>query len=184
LQHSASTNSAVEKARAFFRSLELKHIGGSSNSDHSSSSRRRSTTTNNNNNNNNIHLSTSSKVPLSSSISSSSSLSILDDSHNTISTTTNESSFNSKTPSNCIATARIIRDINPKDMIVHRVIHNEQDDDQLASSYLNYRQNLLSQKNIQLPKQYFNERSQSYSISVDKHRDIQTQYSKLYLIFR
>jgi hypothetical protein len=181
-QHSASTNSAVEKARAFFRSLELKHLGSSSsNSEHSSSSRRRTTT-----NNNNTHL-PSSKVSQPSSISSSSSSSIIDDSHNTISTTTttNDSLFNNnKNPSNCIATARIIRVINPnysnpRDMIVHRVINNQQDDHQLASSYFNF-QKVLSQKNLQAPKQYFNERSQSYSISFDKHRDIQPHYGKIF----
>ncbi len=183
-QHSASTNSAVEKARAFFRSLELKHLGSSSShSEHSSSSssRRRSATTTTNNNN--IHLSTTSssssppKVPLPCSISTSSSSSIIDDTHNTISTTTtNDSSFNRKNPSNCIATARMIRVINSnsKDMIVHRVLHNEQDDHQLSSSYLNFKS----------PKQYFNERIQSYSIPFENHRDIQTtQYSKLYSIF-
>jgi hypothetical protein len=116
-------------------------------------------------------------------MSSSSSSSIIDDSHNTISTTTtHDSSFNSKKPSNCIATARIIRVMNPKDMIVHRVIHNEQDDHQLASSYLNFQQ-ILSPKDIQSSKQYFNERSQSYSVSFDKHREIQGQYSKLFFIF-
>ena len=179
-QHSASANSAVEKARAFFRSLELKHLGGSSSSEQSSSRRR--TTTNNN---------TISKVSQPSSISSSSSSSIIDDSHNTISTTTtNDSSFNQKNPSNCIATARIIRVINPNysnpnDMIVQRVIHNQPDDQQLASSYYNF-QKVLSQNSLPPPppsasKQYFNERSQSYSVSFEKNGEIQTCYGKIQL---
>ncbi|CAF3443666.1 unnamed protein product [Rotaria socialis] len=194
-QHSASTNGAVEKARAFFRSLELTHIGGSgsSSSDHSSSFHRRTTTTtttttnsnnnnnnnNNNNDNNNIHLLTSSILPLPSSMSSSSSSSIIDDSHHTISSTTNDSSFKLKNPPNDIAKARVIRVINPnyinpKDMIVHRVLHNEQDHHQFTSSYC-YAPQILSQKKIPSPKEY-NERSQSFSIRYDKHRDMQTKY--------
>jgi hypothetical protein len=177
-QHSASTNSAVEKARAFFRSLELKHLGGNSsnNSEHSSSSSRRRTTITNNNKDR--LPSSSSNIPQPS-ISSSSSSSIIDDSHNTISTTTttNDSSFHSKTSSNCVATARIIRVINPKDMIVHQVTQHEQDDQQLPSSYFNVQQ-ILSPKIIQPPKKYFNDRKQNYSVSVGKYRDIQTRYSK------
>ncbi|CAF3766777.1 unnamed protein product [Adineta steineri] len=185
LQHSASTNSAVEKARAFFRSLELKHLGGSSNHEQSSSStssRRRvpttTTTTTTTNNNNNINLSSSGKFPLPSSMSSSSSSSIIDDSHNTMSiTTTNDSSFNTKIPADGIATARLIRVINPNysnsnDMIINRVLNNEQNDHQLPASHLNF-QHILMDKNIQLPKQYYNERSQSYSVAMEKHREIQ-----------
>ncbi|CAF4038614.1 unnamed protein product [Rotaria sp. Silwood2] len=184
-QHSASTNSAVEKARAFFRSLELKHIGGSSSSDHSSSSSRRRTTTttatNNKNNNNNASLLSSSTFPLPSSISSSSSSSIIDDTHNTISTTTtNDSSFKSKNPANGIAKARIIRVINPnyinpKDTIVHRMLHNEHDNHQFASSYF-YSPQILPQKNIQPSKQYYNERNQNYLTSFEKHREMQAKY--------
>ncbi|CAF3673835.1 unnamed protein product [Rotaria sp. Silwood1] len=186
-QHSASTNSAVEKARAFFRSLELKHIGGGSSSDHSSSSSRRrttttTTTTNNTNNNiNNSNLLSSSTFPFPSSISSSSSSSIIDDTHNTISTTTtNDSSLKSKNSGNGIEKARIIRVINPnyinqKDMIVHRVLQNEYDNRQSTSSYL-YSPQILSQRNIQPPKQYYNERSQTYSASFDKHREVQAKY--------
>jgi hypothetical protein len=155
----------------------LKHIGGGgSSSEHSSSSSRRRTTMNNNH--------SSSKLPIPSSISSSSSSSIIDDSHTT---TTTDSSLISKTPSNGIATARIIRVINPKDMIVHRVVHNEEDDNHLTSSYLNFQpkhSQILSQNNIHQPppKQYYNgisnERSQSYSVAVEKHREVQPTYGK------
>jgi len=117
-------------------------------------------------------------------MSSSSSSWIIDDSPNTISiTTTNDSSFYSKNPSDGIATARLIRIINPnysnpKDMIVHRVMHNEQDNQHLAASYFNFQQ-MLPEKDIQSSKQYYNERSQSYTMSVEKYRDIPTKYGKI-----
>ncbi|UJR38330.1 hypothetical protein I4U23_031000 [Adineta vaga] len=171
LQHSASTNGAVEKARAFFRSLELKHLGSSSSNDQSSSSsprRRRHETT--------AHdYSSSEKFPPPSSMSSSSSSSVIDDSHNTISLpTTNDSSLYMRNPTDGIATARLIRIINSNysnsnDMIVHHVIRDD------PSSYLNYHQMLL-ERNIHSPKQFDNERSQSYSVSMEKHREMQTKY--------
>ena len=77
--------------------------------------------------------------------------------------------------------------INPKDMIVHRVVHNEDDESQLTSSYLNFQQKysqVSSENNIQPPKQYYNEisneRSQSYSISVDRHREGQPKYGRIH----
>jgi hypothetical protein len=63
-------------------------------------------------------------------------------------------------------------------MIVHRVIHNQQDDQHLTSSYYNF-QKILSQKNLPPSKSYFNERSQSYSVSFEQHQDIQTYYGKM-----
>ena len=63
-------------------------------------------------------------------------------------------------------------------MIVHRVIHNGQDDHHLPSSHLNF-QNGYPSKTIQAPKLYFNERSQSYSVSSEKHRDRQAKYGKI-----
>jgi hypothetical protein len=63
-------------------------------------------------------------------------------------------------------------------MIVHRVIHNQQDDQHLTSSYYNF-QKVLAQKNLPPSKSYFNERSQSYSVSFEQHRDIQTYYGKM-----
>ncbi|CAF5110007.1 unnamed protein product, partial [Rotaria magnacalcarata] len=107
-------------------------------------------------------------------MSSSSSSSIIDDSHHTISSTTNDSSFKLKNPPNSIAKARVVRVINPKDMIVHRVLHNEQDHHQFTSSYF-YAPQILSQKDILSPKEY-NERSQNFSIRYDKHRDMQAKY--------
>lgn len=163
-QHSASNSTAVEKARAFFRSLELKHLGGGSNSDHSSSSssRQGNPTTKNGN----LPLA-SLKVPLSSSLSSSSSSSIIDDTHNTFSTTTtHDSSFHFNPPSNGIATARIIRVVTPnysnaKEMIVHRTKNHEQDEPPCAPSYLNSAQ-----------------RHQSYSSAYEKLPNTPVEYSK------
>jgi hypothetical protein len=73
-------------------------------------------------------------------------------------------------------------------MIVHRVIQNQPDDQQLASSYFNF-QKVLSQNSLPPPqpstsKQYFNERSQSYSVSFENHREIQTYYGKIQLFER
>lgn len=158
-QHSASASNAVEKARAFFRSLELRHHSSASHSDHSSSSTSSSSRQyNSNSKNTNIHLSASSssacsKAPLPSSLSSSSASSIIDDTQNTFSvvTTTQDSSFHPKQSSNCIATARIIRVINPKDTIV-------QDDQQIPSSYFSSSQIRL-QKNLQPSELYFNQRN-------------------------
>lgn len=169
-QHSASTNSAVEKARAFFRSLELKHLGGSgsSSSEHSSvsSSRRRTTKKKNSDGNPPV-------IPQTSSMSSSSSSSIIDDSHQTISTTTiHPSSFPNSHPTNCIATARIIRVINPKDVIVHRSMESNPDDSPSSSSYLTMPK-ASSSKTMSMPKHY-----QTYSVSSGKSRDMQTQYGK------
>lgn len=158
-QHSASTNSAVEKARAFFRSLELKHLGGggSSSSDHSSASSSHQRTTTNKKKN---------VIPQTSSLSSSSSSSIIDDTHPT---TIHHSSFPNSNPPNCIATARIIRVINPKDVIVHRSMDSNPDDSPSSSSYLTMPK-VSSSKTMSMPKHY-----QTYSA---KHRDMQTQYGK------
>jgi hypothetical protein len=67
--------------------------------------------------------------------------------------------LNLKSPSNCIATARIIRVINPtysnpKDLIVHRVKDNQ-----------HFQQ-------IYPP--------QNYPITYEKHRNIQTKYGKIF----
>ncbi|CAF1341688.1 unnamed protein product [Adineta ricciae] len=172
LQHSASTNSAVEKARAFFRSLELKHHGSSSSNDQSSSAspRRRHLTTANN-----IDHSTSGKFPPPSSVSSSSSSSIIDDSQNTISLpTTTDSSLPIKNPTDGIATARLIRVINSnysnsKDMIVHRAIYDDQ------PPYFSHH-SMLYERNFPSPQPFYNERSQSYSVSMEKHREVQAKY--------
>lgn len=176
-QHSASASGAVEKARAFFRSLELRHHGSTSHSDHSSSSS--SHQCDSNSKNSNIHLS-SSKAPLPSSLSSSSSSSIIDDTQNTLSalTTTHDSSLNSKQSSNCIATARIIRVINPKDTIVQQVKHFEQDDHQpLTSSYFKSSPIRL-QKPVQPCEPYFNQHNKTYSSSYEKQRNTQIEYSE------
>lgn len=168
-QHSASASNAVEKARAFFRSLELRHHSNASHSDHSSSSTSSSSHQyNSNSKNTNIHLSasssssSSSKAHLPSSLSSSSASSIIDDTQNTFSivTTTQDSSFHPKQSSNCIATARIIRVINPKDSILQRTTKTtiEQDDQQIPSSYFSSSQIRL-QKNLQPSELYFNQRN-------------------------
>ncbi|CAF4652958.1 unnamed protein product [Rotaria sp. Silwood1] len=86
----------------------------------------------------------------------------------------------SASTNSAVEKARIIRVINPnyinqKDMIVHRVLQNEYDNRQSTSSYL-YSPQILSQRNIQPPKQYYNERSQTYSASFDKHREVQAKY--------
>ena len=164
----------MEKARAFFRSLELKHLGGggggSTSSEHSSSSssQRRAST----NKKTNLDIPppiSSTKIPQTSSMSSSSSSSIIDDTHQTNSTTTttttNPSSF---TTSNCIATARIIRVINPKDVIVHRSMESNQDDSPMSSS------SYVNMPRVVSPKHYH-----TYSHSSGKYPEMQTaQYGK------
>lgn len=185
----------MEKARAFFRSLELKHLGSSSSSNssaHPSSSRQltaatttTSTSSNNKINNNrsynsNVNLPCSSMLALPSSICSSSSSSIIDDSHHTISATSiNDSSVKCAHHSNDTATARVIRVINtspliPNDTIVYRNLQSEQDHRHL--SYLNGPQ-MLSPKNIQhSAKMHYNEPNQTDPMSIENQRKIQTKH--------
>lgn len=66
-----------------------------------------------------------------------------------------------------IATARIIRVINPKDMIVHRVVHNDDRPYPLRTS--SYYNGQVRYAPIQPPKSGNNERSHSYSVSIEKH---------------
>ena len=165
----------MEKARAFFRSLELKHLGGggggSTSSEHSSSSssQRRAST----NKKTNVDIPppiSSTKIPQTSSMSSSSSSSIIDDTHQTNSTTTTTTTTNpsSFTTSNCIATARIIRVINPKDVIVHRSMESNQDDSPMSSS------SYVNMPRVVSPKHYH-----TYSHSSGKYPEMQTaQYGK------
>lgn len=187
-QHSASANTAVEKARAFFRSLELKHLGSSS--EHGSSSRRRHQTTSppaNHVHSSSSILSPRSKFPVSSSISSSSSSSIMDDSH---ATSITDSSYLAQNPSNGIATARIIHVINPhysnpKDIIVHRVLHNDDEMNMRTSAYSNGQTSftrISSPSSILSSKQYyhgtFNEPNQPCFASQRPRREIPMAYGK------
>lgn len=188
--HSASASNAVEKARAFFRSLELKHIGSSH--EHSSSRRRIAvapTTTMTTTTMSVQSSSISSKLPISSSISSSSSSSIIDDSPNT---STTDSSLNQFQTCPSIATARVIRVLpqnysNPRDMIVHRVIHPEDDlSDRSTSVYNVPSKNFSSfqtENSASRSIHYANgfssqERSQSYTISMEKHREVQIKHGE------
>jgi hypothetical protein len=50
-------------------------------------------------------------------------------------------------------------------MIVHRVRNNQQDNHHFQQIY---------------PRQYFHERNQNYAVSVEKHRDIQSKYGKIF----
>ena len=75
-----------------------------------------------------------------------------------------------------VAITRLIRVINPnysnpKDIIAHRVLPNERDSSHLTSSYYNNFQHHLLER-------YSNERSQSYSSSMNKHREMQVHYGK------
>ena len=195
-QHSASANTAVEKARAFFRSLELKHLGSSS--EHGSSSRRRHQTTSPPANH--VHSSSSilsppppSKFPVSSSISSSSSSSIIDDSH---ATSITDSSYLAQNPPNGIATARIIHVINPhysnpKDMIVHRVLHNEDEMNMRTSAYSNGQPTftrISSPSSILSSKQYyhgtFTEPNQHCLGSQRPRREIPMAYGKRFSMLK
>ena len=80
-----------------------------------------------------------------------------------------------KNHSNGIATAKIIRVINPnysnsKDATVHQAMHNEQDNHQ-STSYVNSSL-ILPEKNSQLPQQYYHEEDQNYSKSEIKYPEI------------
>ena len=187
--HSASASNAVEKARAFFRSLELKHIGSSH--EHSSSRRRIAVapTTTMTTTMSVQSSSISSKLPISSSISSSSSSSIIDDSPNT---STTDSSLNQFQTCPSIATARVIRVLpqnysNPRDMIVHRVIHPEDDlSDRSTSVYNVPSKNFSSfqtENSASRSIHYANgfssqERSHSYTVSMEKHREVQIKHGE------
>ena len=198
-QHSASANTAVERARAFFRSLELKHLGsGGSSSEHGSSSRRRHQTISSPVKH--IHSSSSvlspptpSKFPVSSSISSSSASSIIDDSH-TASIT--EFSYLTQNPPNGIATARMIHVIdphysNPKDIIVHRVLHNDDEMNMRTSAYSNGQPNfthISSPSSILSSRQYyhgtFTEPSQHCLPSERSRREIPIAYGKRWTMLK
>lgn len=100
-----------------------------------------------------------------------------------MSTTTNDSLSKLKYPSNGTETARVVRIINPtyinpKDLIVHQAFNEEQGNRQILSTYF-HNPHILSQKQIQPPKQYYNERSQSYTIPYDKNRSMQAKYGMI-----
>ncbi len=140
LPRATSANSALDKARAFFRSLDFKHHHR--HEQPPSSSNDQYTTTH---------------PPSSSSDEDNQKNDLL---RNSIYPTTNISI--SKSPR--------VQKINPRDMIVHRVLHN---DNNLPSNYFQQKYKQYLKPSLLLPKQYYNDllnrRSQNYPTSINTY---------------
>jgi hypothetical protein len=131
LPHSASANSAVEKARAFFRSFKLKRLNSK---EQPSPSIGQHTTTN-------APCSPSNAILINEDTNKSDSLlnPIVHTSHISI-------PRNSK-----------VDKINPKDMIVYRILDDDQDDKKLPLNYFQQKYKQYLKPSLLLPKLYYND---------------------------
>ncbi|CAF0927074.1 unnamed protein product [Rotaria sordida] len=161
LPHSVLSNSAVEKARAFFRSSELKHHDSSNSNEQSSpssSSNQQHTTVN----------------TLCSSFNST------DINENT---ENNNSSLDLVTPKIYFSTSNMIKvdKINSKDMMNHQIIHNDQNDYKLSSKQCQNKYKQYSKPSLLIPKQYYNDilnkRYQYYFTPVNKYDSCPRSYA-------
>ncbi|CAF0861951.1 unnamed protein product [Adineta steineri] len=150
LPHSTSANSAVEKARTFFRSLELKRHNEQSSSSSSIT----------------ICQNHTIDIPSTPSITNTTIMNEetrkFDFMLNPIARTTNIS----------ITKGTKVDKINPTDMIVYRVMDNDQNYDKLPLNYFQQKYKQYLKPSLLYPKQYYNEllnkQNQHYSISIDK----------------
>jgi hypothetical protein len=152
LPHSASANSAVEKARAFFRSFKLKRLNISrrNSKEQPSPSIGQHTTTN---------------APCS----PSDAILINED------TNKNDSLLNPIVHTSHISIPRNskVDKINPKDMIVYRISDDDQDDKKLPLNYFQQKYKQYLKPSLLFPKLYYNDllnkRNPTYSTSISKH---------------
>lgn len=137
LPHSLLSNNAVEKARAFFRSLEPKYDDSSSNDDNCLSSNSQYATINN-------------------SSSASSNTKTIDNE----AIQKNDVSLTPITPTFQITKSHItkVEKVNPKDIFAHKMISNDQNNDnKLSTNYFHHKYKQYLKPSLLIPRKYYDD---------------------------